>query len=153
MTHCGAAARSIQDSSPDNACMQLCWSKWLQFWPPICQQVSHQSWIWGTHCIQAVQHASEWIQPGTETQGRRHHVLQKLTVLVLNVPWVCWGTGGSGLWGARSLPCAASPSDGCFPQQPARSNGREIALKRIARTTKPAAAAGITPSIVTSPQS
>ena len=38
-----------------------------------CQkQVSHQRWIWGTHCMQARKHKQASIL-GFETQDRRHH--------------------------------------------------------------------------------
>ena len=41
-------------------------------WPPGCQQVLHQRWIWGICCMQVTNHGSEGIHPCFETQGRRH---------------------------------------------------------------------------------
>ena len=41
-------------------------------WLPRGQQVSHQRWIWGIHCMLATKHISKRIHPGFETQGRCH---------------------------------------------------------------------------------
>ena len=43
--------------------------KWMRIaqlpcWLPRSQQVSHQKWIWGLHCMQATKHACKGIHPG-----------------------------------------------------------------------------------------
>ena len=51
-----------------------CTSMWIKqarlpCWPSRGQQVSHQRWIWGIPCIQAMKHTSRGIHPGFETQA------------------------------------------------------------------------------------
>ena len=41
-------------------------------WPPRGQQMSHQRWIWGLCCMQAIKHGSRGIHPGYETQRKCH---------------------------------------------------------------------------------
>ena len=85
------AARTVVGSSSEPPPMPMdtsagTWIKKAQLpcWPLYSQQVSHQRWIWGIHCVQARKHTSEGIHPGFETQGRCH---QKSKIGVSVAPW------------------------------------------------------------------
>ena len=92
VTLCEAVAHMILDLSPQTLVHKYMNERvGLPCWPPKCQQMSHQRWIWGIRCVQAMKHASERIHPCFETQGRCH---KKKLVYRINLLLKAWWNSG-----------------------------------------------------------